>query len=582
MSGSTHHPRALLLLFAGLALAGCADANEPVAPLTPPSFAAVQSDIARAIAVQERFTPALMRTPGVLGTAVGLNADGRAVIRVFVESPASAVPPGLLDGVPVEREVTGLFTAVSNPTTRARPAPMGFSVGHPSITAGTIGARVVNGAGTPFILSNNHVLANVNDASIGDPILQPGPYDGGTYPADQVATLSAFQPISFSSANLMDAAIAQTTADQVLNETPLDDAYGKPSADIWGDGNGDGLFDNRNALLGLAVTKYGRTTGLTQGTITGINATLSICYEVYIIFCVRSATFQDQLIITPGSFSDGGDSGSLIVSTSGVQPVGLLFAGSTQQTIANRIDLVLDHFGVTIDGGDSPPPAPTTDIAIQSVTAASTVTLGDAVNVQVAVRNAGNTDVAGSFDVALQDLTDGGPIGTQSINGLPAGATTTLTFAWNTTGASAGAHTLRASQTLPDDNAANDTKSTTVTVQVPGASRIHVGDLDGTVGGGRTWSATVEVTVHDQNHNPINGATVVGTWNPSGLASDECTTGGLAGNGTCIFLFPSISKKQRQVSFTVTGVTMAGQTYQVGSNHDPDGDSNGTTITVSR
>jgi hypothetical protein len=88
---------------------------------------------------------------------------------------------------------------------RTRPAKGGYSVGHYGITAGTIGTSVYDilpggstsgspaiGVGMPpryYILSNNHVLANVNDAKIGDPILQPGPYDGGTDPADRIATL---------------------------------------------------------------------------------------------------------------------------------------------------------------------------------------------------------------------------------------------------------------------------------------------------------------------------------------------------------------------------------------------------------
>lgn len=379
----------------------------------------------------------------------------------------------------------------------------------------------------------------------------------------------------------MDAAIALTTAADVLNTTPADDGYGTPSADLFGDADGDGFFDDRAALLGVAVTKYGRTTGLTQGTITGINATLSICYEVVVIFCVRSATFVDQLVITPGTFSGGGDSGSLIVASSGLNPVGLLFAGSSAQTIANRVDLVLDHFGVAIDAGSAPPPTPTTDIAIQSVGAPGSATVGDVVSVQVAVRNLGNTNVGDDIVVTLDDQTAGSPIGSQTVAGLATGATANLTFEWNTAGATTGAHSLRAAHDLADDDADNDAKTTTVTIDPPGGSGIHVGDLDGiTSNDGRTWSAIVEVTVHDAAHNPIDGATVTGAWNTSGLASTVCTTGELGGNGTCIFLFPGLRKKN--VSFTVTSVVLPGQTYQAGGNHDPDGDSNGTTITVIR
>src|SRR5436190_480542 len=82
--------------------------------------------------------------------------------------------------------------------------------------------------------------------------------------------------------------------------SPTDDGYGTPSAAIFGDANGDGVFDDKSALLGLNVQKYGRTTKLTKGQITGIDGTVTVCYEVFIIFCLESATFVDQLVIEPG------------------------------------------------------------------------------------------------------------------------------------------------------------------------------------------------------------------------------------------------------------------------------------------
>ena len=81
---------------------------------------------------------------------------------------------------------------------------------------------------------------------------------------------------------------------------------------------------------------------------------------------------------------------------------------------------------------------------------------------------------------------------------------------------------------------------------------------------------------------PLNGATVTGSWSRSGLLSDTCTTGDLGGNGTCIVMLTGIRKGTKSVSFTVTGVTKGGVTYDAARNHDPDGDSNGTTITVRR
>lgn len=536
-----------------------------------------------AMAAQSRHTAALLRIPGVVGTAVGLLPNGTPGVRILLARSDVRGLPSALDGVPVAVQVTGQFVALSDPTTRQRPAPMGYSVGHPAITAGSIGARVVDGAGNVYVLSNNHVLANSNDAAIGDPALQPGPFDGGTTANDQIGTLFAFQQIDFSGgSNTIDAAIARSSAANLGNATPTDDGYGAPSAAIWGDADHNGLFDDKTALLGLNVEKYGRTTKLTHGQITGINATVTVCYEVFFGFCLKAATFTDQLVIEPGGFSGGGDSGSLIVSDDGNKsPVGLLFAGSSTQTIANRIDLVLNRFGVSIDAGNTPPPTPVTDVAVTGVTAPAAVTQGASVNVGVTVRNVGNQPVNG-FDVRLIDATDNVTIGTQTVPALAAGASATLTFNWNTAGSSVGSHTLTASHTLADDKAGNNQATTTVTVNSP-SSVIHIGDLDGTASRtGSNWSATVEITVHDANHNPLNGATVVGHWSVLGTNSNTCTTGDLGGNGTCIVLFPSLKKSVASVNFTVVSVTLEGHVYDRTLNHDPDGSSNGTTIKVLR
>ena len=583
----------VVLCFGSAFLVGCSDsALAPTATMRAvPSVRADAAligvaDVRGAIQAQERHTEALMRIPGVVGTAVGVLPSGKVGVKILVSAPGLAGLPAVLEGIPVAVQVTGQLVAFSDPTTRQRPAPLGFSVGHPSITAGTIGALVRNAAGDRFILSNNHVLANSNNATIGDATLQPGPFDGGTA-ADQIGTLAAFKAISFAAnaSNTMDAAIARS--DEVSNSTPTDDGYGAPSTSIWGDANADGTFDDKAAALNLAVQKFGRTTKLTKGTITGINATVTICYEPVFIFCLRSARFVDQFIIEPGTFSGGGDSGSLIVTDdAGKNPVALLFAGSTAQTIANRIDLVLAEFGVTIDGGTSPPPTPVTDVAITGVSAPASVTEGSSANVVVTVRNVGNQNVGSTFNVSLLDATDNVPVGSpQTVAGLAAGATVTRTFVWNTTGRSLGPHTLTASHDLADNQASNNQASATSTVSSTSTpTGMHVGNLDAiTSSNATTWSATVEITVHDSNHQPLNGVTVVGTWSRSGLNSDTCTSGDLGGNGTCIVLFPSLSQRNvKSVTFSVSSLTKTGTTYQATQNHDPDGSSNGTSIKVNR
>ena len=215
-----------------------------------------------------------------------------------------------------------------------RPAPIGVSTGHPNITAGTIGCRVKDSAGNVFALSNNHVYADENRASIGDNVLQPGPSDGGENPRDAIGTLHAFEPINFHrrASNTIDAAIALTSTDMVGNATPTLGGYGTPSSTTV------------SAYIGLGVQKYGRTTFLTSGEITAINATVRVGYDS------GTARFINQIIIEPGGFSAGGDSGSLIVTDDdNCNPVGLLFAGSSIVTIANPIDAVLDRFGVSVD-----------------------------------------------------------------------------------------------------------------------------------------------------------------------------------------------------------------------------------------
>ena len=191
-------------------------------------------------------------------------------------------------------------------------------------------------------------------ASIGDPILQPGPIeDGGTDPADRIGTLADYQQIDFSpgSANTMDAAIAATTPGDVGTAT-LPDGYGAPSSTTV------------PASIGLQVQKYGRTTGFTTGSINAVNVDVDVCYfplSETVCFPGFEAHFVNQFSIAPGPFSASGDSGSLVVSTGSNSPVGLLFAGGDGLTIANPIDAVLQRFNVTIDGGapsDGKPSAP--------------------------------------------------------------------------------------------------------------------------------------------------------------------------------------------------------------------------------
>jgi len=341
--------RRLLRSRAVLFLALGADLLIFAGPQDPFEFSGASFEAA--LSLQEQVTDDWLARDGVVGTAVGVDGRGHAVLKVYLSSIAAATFPQYVVGVEVVPESTGPFLALGEMPMPAdaeavdpkknfpRPVPIGVSTGHPNVTAGTIGARVTDGSRI-FALSNNHIFADNNGGRAGDKLLQPGVVDGGRDPDDVFGTLHDYEAIDFCSGilcgmNKIDAAVALTTADDLQNETP-EGGYGAPRSSTI------------EAKIGMEVQKYGRTTGYTKGRITGLNATIDVGYAA------GTARFEDQIVISGNGFSAGGDSGSLIVSDGFMfadrRPVGLLFAGTAVSTLANPIDLVLDRFGVRIDG----------------------------------------------------------------------------------------------------------------------------------------------------------------------------------------------------------------------------------------
>jgi hypothetical protein len=119
---------------------------------------------------------------------------------------------------------------------------------------------------------------------------------------------------------------------------------------------------------------------------------------------------------------------------------------------------------------------------------------------------------------------------------------------------------------------------TPTNTSVPGAS-LHVGDLDGSsaTDPNNRWIATVSITIHDQNESLIANAAVSGTWSAGATGSGSCTTND---SGQCQISKTGLSSNVLSVVFTISNVTLTGTTYNPGANHDPDGDSDGTSITV--
>lgn len=251
-----------------------------------------------------------------------------------------------------------------------RPIKAGISVGHCDITAGTLGAVVVPvgdleklsasksnifsrfwkwlmnllfdddpeqtpdpeyppgdddiPSGNYLIVSNAHVLNNENQGCKGDPIIQPGDYDGGILPDDAIAEVYEAVPLSIKGTNYVDVALGRVYGDI---ECKLGQYGGLPIKSP--------LLDAR---VGTKVCKTGRTTFYTEGKITGTNAASRIEYDC------GNLIFEKQIVIesaNPYPFSQGGDSGSLIMDMDG-RPVALLFAGSDVITLANPIGLVMD------------------------------------------------------------------------------------------------------------------------------------------------------------------------------------------------------------------------------------------------
>src|SRR5262245_43362040 len=215
----------LLLLFASLLatsiLIGGCGRNAPSAPKTSatevttsvalPSrpIPADAPELAGTIAAQNRATPGLLGIQGVLGTGTSADAAGKPVIVIYAERPGIGGLPSVIEGHGTRVLVTGKVVRYVKPG--GGTLQMGTSTGNDNECASGTLACVVVRSGTDYFLSNNHVFARENDASIGERIDAPGRYDGHPVCAQtpQCGTLSQFQTISFSNNNTVDCAIAR-------------------------------------------------------------------------------------------------------------------------------------------------------------------------------------------------------------------------------------------------------------------------------------------------------------------------------------------------------------------------------------
>ncbi len=320
----------------------------------------------------------ILQKDKVVGVGIGDKLvrgenTGEKSIKVYVtkkinknEISARNLVPNKINGIKTDVVEIGEVKALPA-TDKVRPAYPGVSIGHYAITAGTLGAIVKSKkSGDYLILSNNHVLANVSNgkdgrAKQGDIILQPGPADGGNKDSDIIAYLDNFVPLisevetpqcnianaaallgnvfirrvrpnykmvferATAGLNRVDAAVAKPINKRVINnEIPK---IGK-------------IKGAAEANIKDKIKKMGRTSGLTTGTVDGLDVTIEVAMSDGI-----KSIFENQIVSDLKSLP--GDSGSIVLNNNN-EAVGLLFAGSSSRTVINPINSVLEELDIEL------------------------------------------------------------------------------------------------------------------------------------------------------------------------------------------------------------------------------------------
>jgi hypothetical protein len=295
----------------------------------------------------------------------GIKTDKEAVVCSVTRKETHANALDIKDFIPrsiqgwiTDVVETGEIKALKARTERHRPAPGGVSIGHEWITAGTLGC-LVKKDGVIYILSNNHVLADSNNAPIGGNILQPGKHDGGEL-IDTIAHLSEFVPIEFGGSvppecpvgkivgGIFNAPAKMTGRKTRLQAVKVQAADNYVDAAIALPNKPEDVIPEileigipagfKDAELGMKIQKSGRTTGYNTGEILQVDVAVNVGYGEG-----KTAMFVDQLIA--GEMSAGGDSGSAVLDMD-KNVVGLLFAGSDTTTVINRISHVVELLGL--------------------------------------------------------------------------------------------------------------------------------------------------------------------------------------------------------------------------------------------
>jgi hypothetical protein len=293
---------------------------------------------------------------GVVGGTAStgtINASGAYTAPAQVPNPAKVTVTVVLQA-DAKKSASAAVTIVShtpNEAAQSLPIILGTTGGNAkdsstsgnTITCcgGTLGSLVQRN-GLFYILSNNHVLARSDSATVGDNIIQPALPDSSCNPnsATVVAHLSQFVRLETAGTNV-DAAIAQINLGAVDTNGTIFSLGSTAPGNVPTPGSphqGPGV----PATVGLSVAKSGRTTGLTCSTVGATGISTKVQYQTGCgTGTTFSVTYQNQVSVSGGTFSGQGDSGSLIVSQATADPVALLYAGSDTDTVGNPVQDVL-------------------------------------------------------------------------------------------------------------------------------------------------------------------------------------------------------------------------------------------------
>ncbi len=369
-------------LLPALLLGGCGGGSTPppavaisVSP-TSVTLAPNSSQVFKATVINTQDTTVNWKVNGKAGgnaTAGTISAFGVYVAPATEPTPPTVNVTAVAQADP-SKAATALVTigqlaGAANQQKQPLPIKLGTSGGNSldltkSATAitccsGTLGSLVERN-GTFYILSNNHVLARSNQAKPAEPITQPGLVDTNCNPGTPVANLTQFVqlPQGGTSANpkigTVDAAIAQIITGTVDTSGSILE-LGPPSSTPNVPNPAPPASSTMAPAIGMGVAKAGRSSGLTCSSISSINTAVSISYSTS---CSGGTTFfvefDNQIVISGGSFSAAGDSGSLVVNSKTAQAVGLLYGGDTTSTVANPINAVLNDPGLADSKGNHP------------------------------------------------------------------------------------------------------------------------------------------------------------------------------------------------------------------------------------